>query len=238
MNCESCRNSVSAMLDGEPPEFPEAEVDAHLETCAACRAFQAEAGELTRHLRVRLVAPTPDLAGAVLARVPRRDRVRGVLRGALAVAATAQILLALAQMVGVVGLHGHAGHSGMTEHLFNESTAWNLALGVGMLWASWRDRTAGGVLPVLSAFVAALAGFSVHDLIVGAATVERVASHALLLVGLGLLFAVHRRGGGGPAPADAGHDGGSGTAGDGSAPELAPDQAPPHLRPTAYRRAA
>ncbi len=229
---------MSAVLDGEPPEFPEAEVDAHLETCAACRAFQAEAGEMTRYLRVRLVTPTPDLTAAVLARVPRRDRVRGALRGALAVTAVIQILLALAQMLGFVGVHGHGSHSGMTAHLFNESTAWNLALGVGMLWASWRDRTAGGVLPMLSAFVAALAGFSVHDLIVGAATVERVASHALLLVGLGLLFAVHRRGGGGPAPADAGHDGGSGTTGDGSASEPAPDQSPPHLRPTAHHRAA
>ncbi|WP_308011335.1 MULTISPECIES: zf-HC2 domain-containing protein [unclassified Saccharopolyspora] len=239
MNCERCRTSVSALLDGELPEAPESEVDAHLETCAACRAFQAEAGALTRNLRVRAVAPTPDLAGAVLAAAERPRRTRGVLRGALALTAVAQILLALGQLSGLIGMHGHAAHGGpgMAAHLFNESTAWNLALGVGLLWAAWHDRTAAGVLPVLSAFVAALAGFSVHDLVIGAATVERVASHALLLVGLGLLFAVHRTGGGGPADADRTAADGPHAADDTSSTPRAP-QGPPHLRPTAHREAA
>lgn len=235
MDCERCRTAVSARLDGEPEDAPTAATDAHLEQCASCRAWQAEASALTRRLRVRPAATTPDLVSVVMSAAPdpAPPRRRRVLRTALGAVAAAQLGLGLAQGL-LPALHGHGIAHG---HLFNESTAWNLALGVGMLWASWRDRTAGGVLPVLSAFVAALAGFSVHDLIVGAATVERVASHALLLVGLGLLFAVHRRGGGGPAPADAGRDGGSGTAGDGSPPELAAGQTP-HLRPTAHHRAA
>ncbi|MFR9731838.1 zf-HC2 domain-containing protein [Saccharopolyspora sp. MS10] len=239
MNCETCRTSVSAALDGEPADVPAAEIDEHLEHCAACRAFQTEAVGLSRRLRVRPVHPTPDLAAAVLARAPRRDRWRSALRGALVVTALAQLLLAFGQVLGL-GMHGHGAHDhgGMAAHLFNESTAWNLALGVGLLWSAWRDRAASGVLPVLSAFVAALAAFSAHDLVVGAATAERVASHALLVVGLGLLFAVHRRGtGGGPAPSASAGEADARVPGDGSAPDRAPD-GPPHLRPTAQERAA
>jgi len=224
-------------LDGEPAGAPAAEVDAHLEQCPACRAYQAEAAGLTRALRVRPVTATPDLVDAVLARAERRDRVRPALRGALALTAVLQIMLALSQLLGLTAGHGHLHHEGMAEHLFNESTAWNLALGVGMLWAAWRDRTAGGVLPVLGAFVAVLAGFSVHDLVVGAATAGRVVSHVLLLVGLGLLAAVHRhnhRGGGGSSPARGRDDDGFRT-GPGEPPEFGEDD---HLRPTAHHKAA
>ena len=236
MDCERCRISISARLDGEAEAAPAADVDAHLDQCARCRAYQADAGLLTRNLRVRLVTDTPDLVGPVLARAERPDRRRTALRSALALVAVAQILLGTFQLLGLSGAHGHA-HGGMAAHLFNESAAWNLAIGVGMLWAAWRDRTAGGVLPVLGAFVAVLAGFSVHDLIAGTATLARVGSHALLLAGLGLLVAVHRRhrGDGDPAPAQTGGDGWS-RIGPGEPPEVAEDG--PHLRPTAHHRAA
>lgn len=238
MNCECCRTSISARLDGETAPASAAEVDAHLERCQECRAHQAESAGLTRSLRVRPVTGTPDLVDAVLARAERPDRVRPLLRGALAVTAVLQIMLALSQLLGLAGAHGPMDHGGMSAHLFNESTAWNLALGVGMLWAAWRDRTADGVLPVLGAFVAVLGAFSVHDLVVGAATPARVTSHTLLLVGLGLLVAVHRRnrGDGGSAP-DRGADGPGSWAGPGEPPTIAGDD-PPHLRPTAYREAA
>ena len=72
------------------------------------------------------------------------------------------------------------------------STAWNLALGLGMFWTALRPRATAGVLPVLAAFVAVLVPFSAQDLVSGAAPVSRITSHALLVLGLALLFVVHR----------------------------------------------
>ncbi|QUH01650.1 zf-HC2 domain-containing protein [Saccharopolyspora erythraea] len=192
MNCESCRISISARLDGEDGTAPDEQVDAHLESCAACRAWQAKAAMLTRGLRVRPASPTPDLVDAVLAHAPRR-RHRAVPRVALAVVAVAQLLLGALQMLGL----GPHAHHGMSAHLFNESTAWNLAVGAGLLWAAARTRAVSGMLPLLSVFLVVLTGFSLHDLLAGVVSVDRVASHGLMLLGLGLLYTVHRTSSGG-----------------------------------------
>ena len=49
--CESAREQLSRQLDHELSELDHARLDAHLEQCAACRAFAAEIGAVTRTLR-------------------------------------------------------------------------------------------------------------------------------------------------------------------------------------------
>ena len=49
--CESAREQLSRQLDHELSELDHARLDAHLERCAACRAFAAEIGAVTRTLR-------------------------------------------------------------------------------------------------------------------------------------------------------------------------------------------
>ena len=226
---------MSARLDGEPGTAPAEEVDAHLQRCAACRAWQAEAIALTRTLRVRPASPTPDLVDAVLTDVPRRRR-RPVLRLSLGAVAVAQLVLGVVQMLGL----GPHAHHGMSAHLFNESTAWNLAVGAGLLWAAVRTRAVSGMLPVLSVFLVVLTAFSLHDLLTGMVSLDRVASHGLMLVGLGLLYTVQRTGHGH-------HPGGStGSGADEHVdlPEPADERPPedwpgrPPLRPTAQERRA
>lgn len=192
VDCDTCREALSARLDGEPEPAPAAETDAHLDGCASCRAWQHGAAALTRSLRLRPATPTPDLAPAVLAAAPPLARTRGwYARGGLAAVAVAQLTLGLSQVLGsgtaAARVHGPGG-----GHLFNESTAWNLALGLGLLWVALKPRAAGGLLPVVSAFVAVLAFFSVGDLVSGAATVSRVTSHVILLLGLVMLVVVRR----------------------------------------------
>ena len=55
-------------------------------------------------------------------------------RAALGLVALAQITIGLTQILGVGTTGGHAGHGGELPagHLFNESTAWNLAVGIGL----------------------------------------------------------------------------------------------------------
>ena len=73
-----------------------------------------------------------------------------------------QLVLGLAQLLGM----DHTGHLAAGDggqHLFNESTAWNLGLAVGFLVAAVRPALARGLLPALGVFVAVLAAVSVAD---------------------------------------------------------------------------
>ncbi len=196
MDCETCRVALSARLDGEAEPVPAAHTDRHVEACAACWAWQHDAAAVTRSLRVRPTVPVSDFAAAIVAASERRVLARP--RVALGLVGAMQVALGLTQVVGV----GHSAHPdvSMSAHLFNESTAWNLALGLGLLWTALRPRAVSGVLPVVAGFVAVLATFSVHDLVSGVTSFSRVATHGILIVGLALLVVV-RRGDRGPTPA-------------------------------------
>ena len=199
MDCDLCRETLSARMDGEADALDAAEVDAHLSTCPACRAWQQDALRLTRTLRVRPATPTPDLTAAILAAAAAQrpapapaggSSSRQTWRWLLALVAFVQVSMGLSELLGV-------SHMGMTmssdsEHLFNESTAWNLALGVGFAVAAVWPRLAGGLLPTLGVFLVVLVGVSVSDLINGAADLTRVGSHVVVLLGMALLLIVHR----------------------------------------------
>ncbi|MFP5071158.1 zf-HC2 domain-containing protein [Pseudonocardia nantongensis] len=67
MECQQCREAVSAHLDGERADAPREGVEYHLARCLPCHAFAASAERIGRLVRVRAAEPVPDLAGAVLA---------------------------------------------------------------------------------------------------------------------------------------------------------------------------
>ncbi|ANZ41728.1 hypothetical protein BBK82_43070 [Lentzea guizhouensis] len=242
MECYTCREALSARLDGEPEGAPADEVDAHLSTCTSCQAWQENAAALTRTLRVRPATPVPDLTSSILEAAPPVVPAppRGWLsRGLLAGVAVAQLTLGLAQVLGV-DTSAHGDHTG-SSHLFNESTAWNLALGLGLLWTVLRPTATTGMLPVVAAFVAVLVPYSASDLLSGTATVSRVLSHSLLVVGLVLLTFVHfsRRGPGGSTPVR--HDETDGVEGASAAVDRAERSRPRRrvwLRPVSRRDAA
>ncbi|GAA1300345.1 zf-HC2 domain-containing protein [Saccharothrix xinjiangensis] len=195
VDCDTCREALSARVDGEEEPAPAAETDAHLTGCASCRAWQDRATALTRSLRLRPATPTPDLATAVLDAAPPLVRTDGwYARGGLAAVAVAQLTLGLSQLLGAgagaARVSGHGDHG--PGHLFNEGTAWNLALGVGLLWAALKPRAAAGLLPVVAAFVVVVGGFSAWDLVNGQATVTRVTSHVILVLALVVLVVVRR----------------------------------------------
>jgi predicted anti-sigma-YlaC factor YlaD len=201
MDCGTCREALSARLDGEAEPVPAAEVDEHLAGCASCEVWQADAALLTRRVRVRPVTPTPDFVGAVL--VESRPRRRPVARVALGAIGFLQLLLAVAQLFGT-DVHVHNGGETLTGHLLNEGAAWNLALGLAMLAAAWQPKRAIGLLPAVAVFVTALAVISLVDTATVGVPGGRLLSHIPLLAGLALLYLVHREHAGrrGPAPAD------------------------------------
>ncbi|GAB1515241.1 zf-HC2 domain-containing protein [Actinophytocola sp. KF-1] len=238
MECLTCRESLSARLDGEAEPVPAAQVDAHLAGCGACHAWLRRAEELNRLVRVRPAAPVPDLTHAILADAPVFEPEQGWgVRGALVCVAVAQVALGLSQLVGAGTAHAHAGH------LLNESTAWNLALGIGMLWAAFRPRATTGLVPMLAGFLVVLFAYSAHDLLTGAAPVTRVLGHGLLLVGLVLMIIVDRRHhphtpeSARAAQPDTAHGRADGTV-EPSDLDVATPTGRPHLRPAGHHRAA
>lgn len=196
VDCLTCREALSARMDGETEPVPAAETDEHFASCVECRAWQVRVAQMSRMLRVREAPPVPDLSAAILdVAVPPQPNRGWWARIALIVVAVAQLGLALTQVLGV-GSPGHDDPHAATpgaEHLFNESTAWNLAIGAALLWAAFRSRVTSGLIPVLGGVVVLLGAYSVLDLAAGTVPVARVAEHTLLVAALGLLIVLNRR---------------------------------------------
>jgi len=103
-DCIQAREAVSARLDGELPELDTLRLDAHLSSCAACRAFAAESTALTGRLRHAVLEPAP----AELF-VPHRRRVGVPFAAAaatLVVAAATGSSFFLGELVGGRGTSG------------------------------------------------------------------------------------------------------------------------------------
>jgi predicted anti-sigma-YlaC factor YlaD len=184
--CQACREALSARLDGEAEPMPAGAVDRHVSTCAGCRSWLVRAERLHRSLLLSAAPPVPDLTEVILERTPLPGNEGWPVRIGLGLVAIAQLALALSQL-----LDTHAGHD--TGHLTHESSAWNLAVGVGLLWAALRTKAAAGQLPVLAGFVAVLTILSAIDAVNGNVTPGRLLSHGLVVAGLLLLLVVHRQ---------------------------------------------
>jgi predicted anti-sigma-YlaC factor YlaD len=200
VDCDVAREALSARLDGERAHVPTRQVDAHLESCPECRAWLIGASEQARKLASLDVEPGPDLIEQIMAtagvhpvaRYRRWPRwaVSQWRRCALIGVGGLQVALGVAQIAGIdFGMVSTSGHSALTgAHLMHESTAWSLALGVGMIAAGVWTAAAVGMATVQGVFAVALLAYVVGDAWDGQVTAARIASHLPVL--LGLVFAL------------------------------------------------
>jgi predicted anti-sigma-YlaC factor YlaD len=198
MSCASFREAISARLDGEALGMPAAELDGHLDRCAACTEWAARAGLVTRRARLAAAPAVPDLTATVLAALPRelpgvaaaaRSRLVGTgLRLALLVIGAAQAGLAWPALT--------SGRASMSApvHMAHETGAWNLGLAVAFLAVAAAPRLAAGALPFLGTFTALLVTVTLADLRAGHVPADRAAVHLLLIAGLALVATVAWRG--------------------------------------------
>jgi predicted anti-sigma-YlaC factor YlaD len=185
---------LSARLDGEAEPVAAEVVDRHLSTCPECRSWFARAQAARRMMTVRAAPPVPDLTETILERIPAPTGLKWPARIALGLVAIAQLTLSVAQLLGVAtGMGAMADTGSMAEHLTHESSAWNLAVGIGLLWAAMRTKAAAGQLPLLTGFVLVLTILSADDLVGHDVTAARLLSHGLVVVGLALLYVVYRQ---------------------------------------------
>jgi predicted anti-sigma-YlaC factor YlaD len=186
MNCEACREAISALLDNEDPGIDPALVQAHLAACAACRADTTQAGRLQRWLWLRPAEPVPDLTPAILARIgptepdPRQGAQREV-RIALAVLAGLVAVLPLpAPLLG--------DEAGVPLHLARELGAFQVALAVGLLLVAWQPRRRVQLLPVLAVLSVCPAVIAALDVAGGRTPASAEGHHLVQLAGLGLVW--------------------------------------------------
>jgi predicted anti-sigma-YlaC factor YlaD len=191
MRCSTCREAVSARLDGEDAGVPDDEIDAHLAWCPDCAEWAEAASALARAVE-RTPAPSVPLNPAVLASLtaPEPERRPGLLsvgewRVLLALVAVAQLV------VSFPGVLLHDGHASV--HFAHELTAWDMSLAAGFLLAVLLPARAWGMLPLAAVLVAAMVGTSALDTISGNALLGREFVHALEVAGLVCLWAIARR---------------------------------------------
>jgi predicted anti-sigma-YlaC factor YlaD len=80
--CMLAREQISLHLDGELSEFEQVALDAHLTSCARCRAYGASVAEVSAQLRL---APAEQPEFPIV--LPHRARIRVPLRSAQVAAA-------------------------------------------------------------------------------------------------------------------------------------------------------
>lgn len=192
--CEPYRDALSAMRDGEVMPVGEDAVRRHLDDCDRCTAFASASDQLAGRLRVAPAEAVPDLTASILAAVdtPDTTRIRARflrLRGVLALAGVAQLLLAVPSLLSAGAVAGH---------VTREVGIFELALAIGFLVVAWRPARAGGLLPVAAVVAMLVTATSFADVAMGSTSAAQESAHLLQLVGTGLLWALDRHSGRAP----------------------------------------
>ena len=186
--------AVSARLDGEDPGLDEATVYRHLASCADCRAFAHRVEAFHRRVRLAPAPHVPDLTPDILTAIGAERSAATVpdanvaLRWILLAIAVAQIAVAIPALV-------FGTDAGLPVHTARHIGSFDVALGVGFLYAAWKPSRIPGLLPVVAALVACLVASSLLDVAAGSTAAWGEAQHVLDFVGLAVVWLLSR-----PAP--------------------------------------
>jgi predicted anti-sigma-YlaC factor YlaD len=191
MDCQTCRDAVSARFDHEDVGLPSDAVDAHLETCAACQAFAAGTARLRRSVSVRSAEDVPDLTGAVLARVAAARRPKRVRRAPVGAHWTRWALLGVALVLLVLAAPGTVLGSD-ASHAGRELDAWYLALAAALGVVTFRPERAAGLLPFAATLAAVMTGTAVLDIAAGRTLLIDETQHLLEIAAVALLWRIAR----------------------------------------------
>ncbi|HJQ48513.1 MAG TPA: hypothetical protein VJ870_19645 [Amycolatopsis sp.] len=201
MDCVTAREAISATLDGEDPGVEPAMLDAHVTTCVNCAAWQHDGAAVSRLVRIEPAGASPDVTREVLDRfvAPPKPTPLDWPRWALGFAVVSQFSIVVSLL-----FLPRPMSAGMpvapNTHMEHEAVAFNLALGIALLWVAARPGRARSQLPVLVSVTAVLLVLSLLDAVQGNVGWARLASHLPLLLGVVCTALIGRRGGSWPWP--------------------------------------
>jgi predicted anti-sigma-YlaC factor YlaD len=196
MNCMQIHQAISARVDGEDPGLDEATVYAHLAGCADCRAFSHHAESLHRSIRLAPAPEIPDLTPRILSAIGAESLAADplgdgepdtnvALRWILVAIAVAQIAVAIPALV-------FGSDASLPVHAARHIGSFDVALGVGFLYAAWKPSRIPGLLPVVAALVVCLLGSSLLDIADGSTRALGEVQHVLDFVGLAVVWLLSR----------------------------------------------
>jgi predicted anti-sigma-YlaC factor YlaD len=194
MTCMQIHQAISARLDGEDTAVDESIVYAHLAGCAGCRTFAHDAEALHRRVRLASAPAVPDLTPDILTAIGADTAFAGAdaepdthlaLRWILLAIAVAQIAVAIPALV-------FGADAGLPVHTARHIGSFDVALGVGFLYAAWKPSRIPGLMPVVVALVACLVGSSLLDVAAGNTQALGEAQHVLDFVGLAVVWLLSR----------------------------------------------
>jgi predicted anti-sigma-YlaC factor YlaD len=195
MTCTQIREGISARLDGEEPGVDESMLYAHLAGCADCRAFAHEAERLHRRLRLAPAPAIPDLTPAILTAIGEEQRrsegdawaddSQVALRWILLAIGIAQIAIAVPALL-------FGADAGLPVHAARHIGSFDVAIGVGFLYAAWKPSRIPGLLPLVAALVACLLLSSFLDVASGNTSALGEVQHVLDVAGLVVVWLLSR----------------------------------------------
>jgi predicted anti-sigma-YlaC factor YlaD len=198
MTCMQIRQGISARLDGEDAGLDDAALYGHLAQCSDCRAFSHDAEALHRAVRLAPAPAIEDRTPAILSAigddttahewapaVGHDADTQRALRWVLVAIAIAQIAIAVPALV-------LGSDAGIPVHLARHIGSFDVALGVGFLFAAWRPSRIPGLLPVVVALVLCLVGSSLLDVAAGNTAALGEAQHLTDFVGLAVMWLLSR----------------------------------------------
>jgi predicted anti-sigma-YlaC factor YlaD len=156
--CETWREAISALADGEDPGVDRRLLDAHLERCTGCRDYRRRVEVVRSRLRLGEAAPMPDLSRRVVklnALADRAGRWR-LLRVLLAVVAVEIVVLSVPALIWGEG-------AATSQHAARHLGAFTVAYGAALLVVAVRPARARTVLPVAATLAGALLITAVVD---------------------------------------------------------------------------
>jgi len=183
MDCETAREAISALLDGEPPGLDPSLIDEHLAACPECRRWRERAHEITRRTRLAAAGPVPAPSEVLLrALAPAAPGVDGLPPARAGLAATGLVQLVATAPALVLGSDHDA-----PVHVAHEMGSFDVALAVGFIVAAWRPAHARGMRPLVGVTALLLAVTAVVDMIAGRTTLAGETPHLFAIVGWLLL---------------------------------------------------
>lgn len=197
MRCDRFREAVSARIDGEDPGLPDAVLDAHLDSCADCRAWQQRAHAATRRMRLGGSSLDHDLTARILAAAPAKSAPRRrelTQRAGLAAMAAVQLAITVPLL-----LLGHDHDAG--AHAAHELGSFDLSLAIAFAVGAVRPALAPGLAWPCAIAAAGLTGTAILDLIRGQTLGADEAQHLVAVAGALLLIWAARTNGGKAADA-------------------------------------
>jgi predicted anti-sigma-YlaC factor YlaD len=192
VDCERCRELLSASLDGEVSDLEAEAMERHVRRCGSCATYRTRLEQL--HLVSRPAsddgrehvdrrANRAEHLVERLAWSPGSEAPDWARYGLLAVALM-QVVVAVPQLL--------ASGSGTSIHDQHHLGAWEAAFGVSLVIVAWQPERARGLLPFAAALSIGLAVTALSDAIGGRVSAMAESYHLLQVAGLVLLWIVGR----------------------------------------------